>query len=118
MNRKLLFVVLSLAMLAGGVSVGIHVLHKQALANVTYTVEIFDEELTPVNDGTVWFSFNGGENWLVTVPIGDGRYEIPRDDYAGTWWIQLVDPAIEPPNPVEGQATVAFLHWDVVRDGP
>lgn len=36
MNRKLLFVVLSLAMLAGGVSVGIHVLHKQALADGIY----------------------------------------------------------------------------------
>ena len=40
MTRKLLFVVLSLALLAGGIAFGIHLLHKDALAMQTYTCKV------------------------------------------------------------------------------
>jgi hypothetical protein len=116
MKRKLMIVVLSLALVAGAVAVGIHVLHQEALANVTYIVEIVDEALIPVEAGTVQFSFDDGVIWLDAVWVGDGRYSYLMASYQGSWLIRLIDPAIEPPNQVEGSASAAFHHWEVDLD--
>ena len=117
MTRKLLFVVLSLALLVGGVAVGIHILHKQALADVTYIVEIWDDSQDPgewLEDGTVQFSFDEGV-WEDAVWVGDGKYTFGRGDYADSWLIRLVEPDIEEPNPIQGSATSGYQYWEVVK---
>ena len=117
MNRKVLAVVLSLALFAGGVALGIHILHKKALAQVTYIVQIWDETQGELLDGAdVDFSFEENpeeEDWLDTTPIGDGQYKYQVQDYKPYWWIRINEPEIVGDNPVEGPATVAFYFWEV-----
>src|SRR4030042_5047533 len=85
-HKRLLCVVLSLALLAGAVAVGIHVLHKEALAVVNYIVEIWDEELgEPVFGATVMMSFNWGIEWEQADELQNGKYRVIRVDYAGSW---------------------------------
>ena len=64
MKRKLLIVVLSLALLAGVAAIGIHVLHKDALAMQTYEVKVVEAVgggFQGVEGVTVefWWDFNG-----------------------------------------------------------
>ena len=115
MSKKLLAVVLTLALLVGGVAIGIHVLHKPALAQVTYTVQIWDEtEDEWVDDGIVWFSFDQeGELWVEATFTQEGKYIYQVADYQPYWWIELRDPHIFGPNPIEGPATVAYYYWEV-----
>ena len=121
MNRKVLAVVLSLALLVGGVAIGIHILHKEAIAQVHYVAFIhagFQPPLIPLEDAIVKMNFDG-EGWEEADEIGDGEYEIIRDDYAGwSWKIKVVDPddveGIDPEgNPVEGSCSQAYLDWQV-----
>ena len=103
-----------LALLVGGVAVGIHILHKDALAVVVYTVEIWDDTVGDwLEGGTVWFSFDQRLSWEPTVENEDGQYIYISEDWEGSWWIWLWDPQIAPPIMVEGSATHAFHHWDV-----
>ena len=123
MNKKnLLIIILSLALLAGAVAVGIHVLHKEALAMVHYIVEIWDEELgQPVLGATVSMSFNWGIEWIQADELQNGKYEVIRDNYAGTWLIRIDEPdnymGVNPPgNPIQGSATHAYQFWNVFLD--
>jgi hypothetical protein len=122
MSRKLLAIVLSLALLAGGVAVGIHILNQKALANVTYTVEIWDfGEGSWLTTGEVYFQFDGG-GWVPAFNNADGSYELTIDEYKGSWSIWLFAPDIdedsdEPPgNPIDGSASQAYQYWNVSTD--
>jgi len=114
MYKKVLVAVLMLALLASGVGLGIHLLHKDALAQVHYTVDIFDLTVEDGLEGaTVWFSFDDRDNWLPTVELGGGLYEYITLGWEGTWLILLEDPAIVGDNEIVGSATTGFQHWDV-----
>ena len=124
MNKKLFAVVLTLALIAGGVGLGIHLLHKQALAEVVYTVEIWDNTEPPgewLDDGTVFFSFDERENWVAAVWVGGGEYEYERENGAESWWIRLDEPPLDVPecdpnqNPFEGSASSGYQFWVIVQ---
>ena len=81
MKRKVLVVVLSLALLVGGVALGIHVLHKDALA-LTYKVYIWQDGGQeagefPLEDAQVEMAWKvNGEwsDWQLTTDEGEGTY--------------------------------------------
>ena len=115
-SDRILAAVLMLALLAGGVGLGIHLLHKDALAQVTYIVEILNTTPNPdewLDNADVDFSFDGRQTWVATTFIGNGRYKYQVDNYKTTWHIRVDEPEILPPVWIAGPATVAFYHWEV-----
>ena len=124
MKRKVLVVVLSLALLAGGVGLGIHLLHKEALAGVTYSVTIMviiDEvNFEPLEGATVhmrFFESGGWSEWYPTTYIGEGLYQYTHTcpTYLD-WqvWIEEpeVDPEVPDENPCDGDPALWF-RWEV-----
>ena len=106
MTRKLLFVVLSLALLTGGVALGIHILHKEALAMVTYEVFIWQDggqenPDIPYEDGKVYMKFykNGQwSDWKDTQDEGDGIYSCQYTTCA-QWQVWVNDALFVPVQP-------------------
>jgi len=90
MKRKVLSVVLLLALLAGGVGLGIHLLHKDAFALQSFRVKMVVEGQggIPGLDVEFHFQYDDGENppfwgdWHNAFDEQDGHYNLT---YAGEW---------------------------------
>ena len=93
MNQKTLTLILAAAILAGGVALGIHILNKEIIAEVTYRVYVWEDcggVPTPVTDAWIQFRFNGG-NWEEVDGEGEGWYWITIAEGANSWSIRFVD---------------------------
>ncbi len=124
MNRKVLTVFLMLTLLAGGVGLGIHLLHKDALADTAYTVQIYwlDEFARdhPLENATVLMSFFVNEvwsDWEEADELDVGKYRIIRegDDFEN-WQVWIFEPNVDPAfpgeNPCLGYSSGYFV-WRV-----
>ena len=93
MKAKLLYALLAVVLLATAVGIGVHVLHKDAHASVTYQVYIWwnDNEVeTPVENLWIRFQFDGG-GWVDSDSQGGGHYKKTRDNAANEWQIRIMD---------------------------
>ena len=127
MSKKLLTIVLMLALLAGVVAVGIHVLHKDALASTKYQVYIYmDPPEAPridLEDGIVKMKFEIlGEwtDWVIAINEGDGIYSRMLSYYPSQiyhWQVVVsspedFDPVDPPSNPVTHEGNVTSFSWE------
>lgn len=120
MFRKFIFVFLVVVLLAGMVGLGIHLLHKDARAQIIYKCYIWfsDEGIpTPVTDAWMEARFDGGdwtlpddelEGWYKWIQeecdewdlvIGNGNW-IGVDPVEGRWWFDI-------------GGTVHWVEWEV-----
>ena len=113
MTRKLLFVILSLALLTGSVGLGIHLLHKDALANITYSVDpiwMVDNQVTFFWEwGHVYMRFFKNEQWStrhVANDEGDGVYSYTCAIACEEWQVWVMDSRFDPDTPPTNPCTV------------
>jgi len=97
MYKKVLVAVLMLALLAGGVGLGIHLLHKEALANVTYKIYVNlwddDEEVwVTLPNRRVNFDFDEEGDFDEWTDAG-GKAVHVLDDWHQGFWDALYDGA-------------------------
>jgi len=86
--KKTIIVILTLAFMAGSVGLGIHLLHKGALAIQTYQVYIEweeDEEWVPLEDATVRFCFwdpllEEWSEWIDATETDPGLYKLNQPE--------------------------------------
>lgn len=82
-----------LALLTVGVALGVHLMHKDALADpVIYDVYLWQAGQGALTDATVAFRFRNGNNWALWLPPssqGGGVYKRTRDVWADEWQIRL-----------------------------
>ena len=121
MSKKLLTLILTLALLASGIGLGIHLLHKEALAQVQYLVEVFDEtpgEQQMLFGATIMMLFDPMEGWIEADELQEGKYEVIRDDAESLWKIRIDFPenytgANPAGNPIDGTPSLAYQWWAV-----
>ncbi len=129
MWRRTVALALTVALVLGGVGLGIHLLHREALAQVAYIVtikwtdDIEQPEFDPLIGADVEMNFksNGGwSGWLQATDLEDGRYKVQRQEEADEWKVRIVDPDIVPlnpnTNPCYGPATAYTFEWFVFWD--
>ena len=123
MNRKFLVVILTVALFLGAVVFGVHLMHKDALANTLVTCHLYDLNGDIDVDGILYVHF-----WLLDVDAGNGQMNNLGDgDYSYTgppqsqydkWDITIeidydpVDPASTPHLMV---SSITHLEWEAVE---
>jgi len=123
MKAKLLYALLAVVLLATAVGIGVHVLHKDALAQTTYSTWIGngDDGFENIEDVQIRFKDNQGwSGWQVMDDDGGGDYSFVRlEGDAQAWQVEITDPNIIPDwpedNPYAPPLTVHHFDWEVVR---
>ncbi len=105
MNRKVLSVVLMLTLLAGGVGLGIHLLHRDGLALTNFIVFMIDQEEDEGVPGLwVEMRFQIDEvwsEWCQTEDRGGGKYVKSYFDGVEAWQIRFTSAEWQPWDPEE-----------------
>jgi len=120
MKRKHLAIALAVAVVAVGVAVGVHLLNREARADVTYWVFIEEtdgQETWPLEGATVEFSYDD-VIWDPATYIGGGWYTCTWEDEPYFWLVRIVLPqdarGEDPPeNPLRTDGTFTSATWVV-----
>ncbi len=91
MFRKVFSIILTSIFLIGIIVLGLHALHRNALAQVTYKVYVWYDDNgaeIPVTNAFIEFNFDDG-GWVEPDSEGDGIYKIAIDDWADEWEVAL-----------------------------
>jgi len=95
MNRKILVVLLAVTLFSGAVMLGVHLMHKDALADVTYTVQVralVDDDPETWVDAighNVRFTMDGNPFVRQTDGLGIATYVAPAAP-TNPWEVEMV----------------------------
>ena len=128
MKKKFFAVALALVLLAGAVAVGVHVLNKEARADVIYVLNLWEDVggvPTGVTGAVVWFSFDVGDQqgWLnfQANEAGNGIYKVAVPDNIAPdieRYVIVIPVSFVPIDPDENphrvdDPEVHFVSWEV-----
>ncbi len=88
-NWKSIQTIGAIVLVAVLIATGVHLLHRDAFAQQDYSVYLWRAGQGNVTDATVWFTFDGGDNWIQADHTGGGFYTVVRDNAELEWQIYL-----------------------------
>jgi hypothetical protein len=123
MNRKFLVAILTVALFSGAVVFGVHLMHRDALANTLVTCHLYDLNGDIDVDGILHVHFWLQDDLVLgdemnNLGDGDYSYTVPPQSQYDKWDITIeidydpVDPASTPHLMV---SSITHLEWEAVE---
>ncbi len=127
MKRKIEASIFALVALIAIVGFSIHFLHENAMADTSYTVDIWywegpdqqwEEPLTN-EDVEMNFKENGQwSGWIDATEVEDGRYKVTRQNSCDEWKVYInnsnVTPISPDSNPCSDTGATLQFDWEVI----